>query len=116
MTRDARERLVAALARRGLAPCGDSSCLLAPPSGMATNGGCSCPLVRSPREFAAGTAARALAAVVRDLHAEVERLRDAIATQATNLECVLTATPFPPAGISRSNAAALAAHLRGLLT
>lgn len=39
MTRGRRQQL---LAEWGLDPCGDNSCLLGSPGGMATNGGCTC--------------------------------------------------------------------------
>jgi hypothetical protein len=38
----ARQIAVAALAKVGLRPCGDGSCMFGPPDGMATQGGCRC--------------------------------------------------------------------------
>lgn len=38
----ARELYAAEIAVLGITPCGDSCCILAPPGGMRTNGGCSC--------------------------------------------------------------------------
>lgn len=34
--------LVLALAKYGIDPCGDNSCIFGSPGGMATNGGCRC--------------------------------------------------------------------------
>ncbi len=34
--------LVDALAKVGITPCGDNSCIFGRPGGMATNGGCRC--------------------------------------------------------------------------
>jgi hypothetical protein len=45
---------------------------------------------------------------------ERDRMIEEVRDQAKVLESKLTSTPFPPPGISRSNAAAIAAHLRAI--
>jgi hypothetical protein len=72
--RKPREITVEALAKVGITPCGDNSCVFGSPSGMATNGGCRC--------FArpgGGTYDRVqigrMANVIRDLAAQLAETR-----------------------------------------
>lgn len=55
----------------GLKGCGDSSCMLGPPEGMATNGGCRCHEVSAPE---LRRMVRQLAAVARTLASRLAEL------------------------------------------
>lgn len=69
------EVLLAALAKYGITPCGDNSCMFGPPGGMATNGGCCCiermESERTPRR--ARVYIQKLAAALRDLSQPQQR-------------------------------------------
>ena len=63
---DGREALLGALERVGLRPCSDGNCILVPPRGMHTNGGCRC--LKDTNPSALRGIARKLAAALREVY------------------------------------------------